>query len=182
MVQQGRHEGEEGGPAPPEAFVDDRHGQMGLATARLSGEQEPSVGGLGERPGHLEGELESVALLLAGPDLPAELESLEAHTLQHGPLETAHLPQQTAVPEAQGPHHGEPLHLQPRPDALVQPLYRTPYGYHGGKEGVETMVQNLKQLLPGPGGAAVRAQVVQHQHLGIPHLLEEIVVGHPALG
>src|SRR5581483_11377707 len=78
-------------------------------------------------------------------------------------------------------HHQRPV-VQTRPDALVDLLGQPVRGDDGREPEVVAVVEQLEELLLGPGRWALLAEVVEDQHSGPLHPVEELVVAHFARG
>ncbi len=70
-----------------------------------------------------------------------------------------------------------------RADALIHVREQPAVGGDdGGHAIVVAIVDDLEELLGGPGGGVLGAEVVEHEHARLAHLVEEFVVGHLAAG
>ena len=71
--------------------------------------------------------------------------------------------------------------LNPRAHAALEALHQPRGRDHGRQLRVVAVRQNLVQLLLGPGAGGLRAEVVEHQHLGVANRRKQGVVGDLAL-
>ena len=155
---------------------------MGLAATGRPQQHQPQVRLLGELPGELVRFPQAVQRLLVH-GLAPPVEALEGHAPAAVPAarcRSAHLGRRAALLHDASTLDRAGSVMRERSRSSMVSRVRAG-GDDGGQLGAVAVVEELVQLLLGPGGAALGSQVVQDQQGGALHVLEELVVGHLAV-